>query len=68
MFWYSDSTKYDTDGQRINNKRRYYEVLNENLLVKALPECLCLSEELLERGVKSIEESKELKKLENQVL
>jgi len=39
-------------------------MLNENTIIKSLPEVLSLSDELLERGVKSIEESKELKRLE----
>lgn len=56
--------KYDLDGNRLGNKRRYYELLNENILMKTFPECLSLSEELVERRVKTIEESKELKKLE----
>lgn len=43
-------------------------MLNENILVKSLPECVSLSEEFIERPVKSIEESKELKKLELKVL
>ena len=43
-------------------------MLNENTLIKSLPEVLCLSDEFLERGVKSIEESKELKRLETLVL
>lgn len=64
IYWYSDAVKYDFDGIRLENKKRYYQMLNENLLAKGLPEVLCLSDEFLERGVKSIEESKELKKLE----
>jgi hypothetical protein len=39
-------------------------MLNENILIKNFPEILCLSEEFLQRPVKSIEESKELKRLE----
>ena len=56
--------KYDVDGIRIENKKRYYQMLNENTIIKSLPEVLSLSDEFLERGVKSIEESKELKRLE----
>jgi hypothetical protein len=39
-------------------------MLNENSLIKSFPEVLCLSEEFLLRGVNSVKESKELKKLE----
>ena len=56
--------KYDVDGIRLENKKRYYQMLNENTIIKSLPEVLSLSDEFLERGVKSIEESKELKRLE----
>ena len=38
--------------------------LLENSLIKNFPECLSLAEEFIDRPVKSIEESKELKKLE----
>lgn len=64
IYWYSETVKYDLDGNRIGNKQRFYELLNENSLIKNFPECLSLAEEFIDRPVKSIEESKELKKLE----
>ena len=67
VFWYSETIKYDVDGNRLENKSRYYQLLNENILIKSLPECLSVSEEFLERKVKYVEESKELVRLEKKV-
>jgi len=45
IYWYSDSVKYDIDGIRLDNKQKYYQVMNENILIKSIPEVLCLSDE-----------------------
>lgn len=43
--WYTDSQKYDENGIMIDNQRRYYETLNENILLKQMPFVLGCSEE-----------------------
>lgn len=68
IYWYTESSKYDLDGNRLENKRRFYEFLNENSTIKTFPEVICLCEEFIERRVTSEEESRALKKLETQIL
>jgi len=60
--WYTDSQKYDESGIMIDNQRKYYEILNENILLKQMPFILGCSEEYSFLRVKENEEV-ELKKV-----
>lgn len=60
--WYTDSQKYDESGIMIENQRKYYEILNENILLKQMPFVLGCSEEYNFLRVKDSEEA-ELKKV-----
>ncbi len=60
--WYTDSQKYDESGIMIENSRRYYEILNENILLKQMPFVLGCSEEYTFLKVYDTEKA-ELKKV-----
>ena len=62
LYWFNSTNNYDDAGVQINNHRIYYELLNENILLRQMPFILGSSCEFSGITVKSAE-VEELKKL-----
>lgn len=67
IWWYENSKRYDLDGTLLDNKKLYYRYLNENLIMKGIPEILAVSQEFKSIPVRSREEDFALTKLEKEV-
>jgi translocation protein SEC63 len=68
MCWYSESSKYDIDGILIENKRMFYQFLNENTTSKGMPRNLSACAEYRDNWGVTHAQQQDIMKIHTQVL